>query len=157
MLTHTDNDGNAQMVDISEKVATKRTANAKGFIQMNQKTLFLLNNGEHKKGDVLTVAKIAGIQAAKQTCTLIPLCHQIELTKVDIEFYIDKINSVVECAVSASCLGKTGVEMEVLTATATSLLTIYDMCKAVDKEMRIFDIELHEKHGGKSGSWIKSS
>jgi len=157
MLTHTDNDGKAQMVDISEKVSSKRTAKAKGFIRMNQKTLSLLNKGEHKKGDVLTVAKIAGIQAAKQTSYLIPLCHQIELTKVDIEFHIDKNNSVVECAVSISCIGKTGVEMEALTSAATSLLTIYDMCKAVDKEMCIFDIELHEKHGGKSGSWLKSN
>ena len=157
MLTHTDKDGNAKMVDISDKSITKRVAKAIGFIQMNKKTLSLLNKGQHKKGDVLTVAKIAGIQAAKKTYNLIPLCHQIELTNIDIKFYIDKKNNLVECTVSASCLGKNGVEMEALTATAVSLLTIYDMCKAVDKEMRIFNIELCEKHGGKSGSWVKTN
>ena len=154
MLTHTDKDGNAKMVDISDKSITKRVAKAIGFIQMNKKTLSLLNSGQHKKGDVLTVAKIAGIQAAKKTYDLIPLCHQIELTNIDIKFYIDKKNNLVECAVKAVCMGKTGVEMEALTATTISLLTVYDMCKAVDKEMRIFDIKLSEKHGGKSGSWV---
>ncbi len=91
---------------------------------------------------------------AKQTFNLIPLCHQIELTNVDFEFHIDQKNNIVECAVKAFCMGKTGVEMEALTATTISLLTVYDMCKAVDKEMRIFDIKLSEKHGGKSGSWV---
>ena len=154
MLTHTDKDGNAKMVDISDKAITKRIAKAIGFIQMSPKTLSLLNKGGHEKGDVLTVAKIAGIQAAKQTFNLIPLCHQIELSNIDIAFHIDQKNNIVECAVKAVCIGKTGVEMEALTATTISLLTVYDMCKAVDKEMRIFDIKLSEKHGGKSGSWV---
>ncbi len=149
MLTHTDKDGNAKMVDISDKAITKRIAKAIGFIQMSPKTLLLLNKGEHKKGDVLTVAKIAGIQAAKQEYK--PIINVENHDTIGL-LAIDQKNNISGACMSA--VAKTGVEMEALTATTISLLTVYDMCKAVDKEMRIFDIKLSEKHGGKSGSWV---
>jgi cyclic pyranopterin phosphate synthase len=157
MLSHLDKNGNAKMVDISDKAITKRTAKAVGFIQMREETLNLVRSGHHKKGDVLTVAKIAGIQAAKQTSYLIPMCHPIELTNITIDFITNQKKNIIECHGIAICSGKTGVEMEALIGVSTALLTIYDMCKAVDREMIIFDIQLHEKHGGKTGSWVKSS
>jgi cyclic pyranopterin phosphate synthase len=153
MLSHTDKNGNAKMVDISNKDNTERLAKAVGFIQMKKTTLDLIKSNVHKKGEVLTVAKIAGIQAAKQTSNLIPMCHPINITSIKIDFKIDQKNNVIECLGSVNCNAKTGVEMETLVAISTALLTIYDMCKAVDRGMRIFDIQLLEKEGGKTGLW----
>ena len=142
-LTHIDNNGQASMVDISDKSAQKRTAIASGIIKLAPKTIELIQNNDMKKGDVLSTARIAGIQGAKQTHNLIPLCHQLltEKIKVDFEYIEDgiKVETLVRCT------GKTGVEMEALTAASVALLTIYDMCKAVDKEMIISDITLNNK------------
>jgi cyclic pyranopterin phosphate synthase len=154
MLTHIDNDGNAKMVDVSEKNNTDRVAIASGFIKLNKETMDLVKIGTLKKGDVLTVAKIAAIQAAKNTSSLIPLCHNINLNGIDIEFKIANNEKKIYCQSTVRCSGNTGVEMEALTAVSVALLTIYDMCKATDKNMVISEIRLLEKHGGKSGSWI---
>ena len=154
MLTHIDNDGNAKMVDVSEKNNTDRVAIASGFIKLNKETMDLVKIGTLKKGDVLTVAKIAAIQAAKNTSSLIPLCHNINLNGIDIEFKIANNEKKIYCQSTVRCSGNTGVEMEALTAVSVALLTIYDMCKASDKNMVISEIRLLEKHGGKSGSWI---
>ena len=151
MLTHIDKDGNAKMIDISEKNITDRIAIASGFIVLNTETIHLVKIGNLKKGDVLTVAKIAGIQASKKTSSLIPLCHNLNLNKIDIEFNIDKKENKIYCKSTVNCSGRTGVEMEALTAVSIALLTIYDMCKASDKNMLISEIQLLEKHGGKSG------
>jgi cyclic pyranopterin phosphate synthase len=154
MLTHIDNDGNAKMVDISDKNNTDRIAIASGFIKLNKETIQLVKTGDLKKGDVLTVAKIAAIQASKKTSSLIPLCHNINLNKINIQFNIDIQEGKIYCKSTINCSGKTGVEMEALTAVSVALLTIYDMCKASDKNMSISEIKLLEKRGGKSGLWV---
>jgi len=152
-LTHFDNAGQAHMVDVGGKNETARRARAAGSIVMQPATLALIRQGSAKKGDVLGIARIAAIQAAKRTGELIPLCHPIALTRVAAEFSVDEAKNAVHCAVTAECVGRTGVEMEALTAVSAGLLTIYDMCKAVDRGMRIGDIRLLEKKGGKSGHW----
>lgn len=152
-LTHFDAQGQAHMVDVGDKAHTARVARAAGSITMQPATFALVRDGNAKKGDVLGVARIAGIQASKRTSDLIPLCHPIALTKVSVEFTLDEATSRVLCEVTARTTGQTGVEMEALTATSVALLTIYDMCKAVDRGMHIGDIRLLEKAGGKSGHW----
>jgi len=154
ILTHFDSSGQAHMVDVGEKSETHRIAVATGFIKMLPETLQLILKGDAKKGDVLGIARIAAIQGSKRTSDLIPLCHPISLTKVSVEFNIDELNSTVQCNVTAETVGRTGVEMEALTATSVALLTIYDMCKAVDRGMVIAEIRLLEKQGGKSGHWV---
>lgn len=152
-LTHFDSQGQAHMVDVGNKSDTNRVAIAQGNIRMLPETLALIMQGDAKKGDVLGIARIAAIQASKRTADLIPLCHPISLTKVSVEFEIDTPNNTIYCQVIAQCTGKTGVEMEALTATSVALLTIYDMVKAADKGMVISEIKLLEKQGGKSGHW----
>ena len=145
------------MVDVGDKAQTRRIAVAEGYIAMQPKTLELILAGEHKKGDVLGVARIAGIMAAKRTAELIPLCHPLMLTRVDVEFSPDTSQHQVHCQATVETHGQTGVEMEALTAVQIALLTIYDMCKAVDRGMRMGDIQLREKQGGKSGHWRRES
>lgn len=152
-LTHFNAEGESHMVDIADKDITHRRAVARGQIRMQTHTLQLITEGGHKKGDVLGVARIAGIMAAKKTAELIPLCHPLSLTHISIEFHINQQDSLVECVATAETDGKTGVEMEALTAVQLALLTIYDMCKAVDRGMSLSNIELMEKSGGKSGHW----
>jgi cyclic pyranopterin phosphate synthase len=152
-LTHFDNSGQAHMVDVGDKLQTKRRAVASGIIKMLPATLKLIQQGDAKKGDVLGIARIAAIQASKKTADLIPLCHPIALTKVSVTFDIDEKNTSISCIVTTETTGQTGVEMEALTAVNIGLLTIYDMCKAVDRGMVMSDIKLLEKHGGKSGDW----
>jgi len=142
------------MVDVGSKAETARVARAAGSIFMKPETLALIQSGTAKKGDVLGIARIAAIQGSKRTSDLIPLCHPIALTRVAADFIIDDARSAVHCEVTAECHGKTGVEMEALTAATIGLLTIYDMAKAVDRGMRIENIRLLEKSGGKSGHWI---
>lgn len=141
------------MVDVGEKTETHRIARASGHIVMQAATLKLILSGNSKKGDVLGIARIAAIQSSKRTSDLIPLCHPISLTKVGVEFDIEQDKNTIHCTVTAETVGRTGVEMEALTATSVALLTIYDMCKAVDRGMIIRDIHLLEKQGGKSGHW----
>lgn len=152
-LTHFDAQGQAHMVDVADKAETKRLAIAHGSIRMQAETLAVITAGNVKKGDVLGIARIAAIQGAKRTADLIPLCHPIPLTKVGVEFTIDQALNTVHCQVSAETVGRTGVEMEALTAASVALLTIYDMCKAMDRGMVISEIKLLEKLGGKSGHW----
>lgn len=152
-LTHFDAAGQAHMVDVGEKAETHRVARAVGSIVMQPATLALIQAGNAKKGDVLGIARIAAIQASKRTSDLIPLCHPLALTRVAVEFSIDEQHSAITCAVTAETCGRTGVEMEALTAASVGLLTIYDMCKAADRGMRIENIRLIEKSGGKSGHW----
>ena len=152
-LTHLDAEGNARMVDVSDKQHTVREATAGARVRMEPSTLSLIESGEHKKGDVITVAKIAGIQAAKKCSDLIPLCHPLALTLIDIEFEIDSDNSQVIITSTCRLTGQTGVEMEALTAASIAALTIYDMCKGVDRGMTVTDIQLLTKSGGKSGEW----
>ena len=152
-FTHFDASGQAHMVDVGEKSETHRIAEAAGSIRMQPQTLAMIVAGGAKKGDVLGIARIAAIQGAKRTSELIPLCHPIALTKVGVEFEIDQASATIHCSVTAETVGRTGVEMEALTATSVALLTIYDMCKAVDRGMRICEIKLLEKVGGKSGHW----
>jgi cyclic pyranopterin phosphate synthase len=152
-LTHFDGDGQAHMVDVAAKGETHRIARAGGSIRMLPQTLDLIRSGSAKKGDVLGIARIAAVQASKRTAELIPLCHPIALTRVGVEFVIDNERIAVHCQVTAETVGRTGVEMEALTAASVALLTIYDMCKAVDRGMCIEDIRLLEKAGGKSGHW----
>lgn len=154
-LTHFDRHGQAWMVDVADKAETRRLARAEGVIAMRAATLRHIIAGDSKKGDVLGIARVAGIQAAKQTSSLIPLCHPIPLTKVQVDFVIDRRKNVVRCSATAETVGRTGVEMEALTAASVALLTIYDMCKAVDRGMRIESLGLEEKLGGKSGHWKK--
>ncbi len=142
------------MVDVGAKAETARLARADGSIFMQPETLALIRNGSAKKGDVLGIARVAAIQATKRTGDLIPLCHPIALTRVAAEFIVDETAHAVHCSVTAECFGRTGVEMEALTAVSIGLLTIYDMCKAVDRGMRIDNIRLIEKKGGKSGHWL---
>jgi cyclic pyranopterin phosphate synthase len=153
-LTHFDNAGQAHMVDVGAKAETARVARAAGSIFMQPETLALIRSGSAKKGDVLGIARIAAIQASKRTGDLIPLCHPIALTRVTADFSIDEVHSAVHCEVVAECFGRTGVEMEALTAISVGLLTIYDMTKAVDRGMRIDNVRLIEKTGGKSGHWV---
>ena len=153
-LTHFDERGAARMVDVGDKAETHRTATAAGFIRMQPKTLEIVASGTSKKGDVLGVARIAAIQAAKRTSELIPLCHPVPLDSVQVEFSLDREGSRVECRATVECTARTGVEMEALTAVQVGLLTIYDMCKAVDRGMTMESIRLLEKHGGKSGSYV---
>jgi len=152
-LTHFDAAGQAHMVDVGAKAETARIARAAGSIYMKPETLALIRSGSSKKGDVLGIARIAAIQASKRTGELIPLCHPIALTRVAADFVIDGERHAVHCEVTAECFGRTGVEMEALTAVSVGLLTIYDMCKAVDRGMRIDNLRLLEKSGGKSGHW----
>lgn len=153
-LTHFDNSGQAHMVDVGDKPESKRVAIASGSINMLPTTLKLILEGNAKKGDVLGIARIAAIQASKKTSELIPLCHPISLTKVAISFEVDEKLSTINCIAICETTGQTGVEMEALTAVNVGLLTIYDMCKAVDRGMVMTDIKLLEKHGGKSGDWV---
>ena len=153
-FTHFDQQGRAQMVDVSDKAVSKRIAIARGRIVMQPATLLMIQQGAAKKGDVLGVARIAAIQASKRTADLIPLCHSLALTRVNVDFAINEDLSAVEAEVSVETVGKTGVEMEALTALSVGLLTIYDKCKAVDRGMRMESIHLHEKLGGKSGHWL---
>ena len=152
-LTHFDARGQAHMVDVGGKPETRRIARAAGSIRMQAATLTAITGGSAKKGDVLGVARIAAIQAAKRTSELVPLCHPLPLTHVQVEFVIDAAANAVHCTVQAETLGRTGVEMEALTAVQVALLTIYDMVKAIDRGMVMGDIRVLEKHGGKSGSW----
>lgn len=142
------------MVDVGGKAETARIARAAGSIFMKPETLALIRSGSAKKGDVLGIARIAAIQAAKRTGELIPLCHPVALTRVTADFAIDAERNAVHCEVAAECFGRTGVEMEALTAASVGLLTIYDMCKAVDRGMTVGDIRLLEKEGGKSGRFV---
>ena len=153
-LTHFDAQGQAHMVDVAAKAATHRIAVATGRIEMMPDTLRLIESGTAKKGDVLGIARIAGIQAAKKTSDLIPLCHPLALTRVALGFEVDAAASQVTCQATVETVGPTGVEMEALTAVQVALLTIYDMVKAVDRGMTITDVKLLEKHGGKSGSFV---
>lgn len=153
-LTHFDTHGQAHMVDVSAKPATHRIAIAQGRIVMNPATLAIILAGNAKKGDVLGIARIAGIMAAKKTSELIPLCHPLALTRVAVDFTPDAASSSIHCNATVETIGPTGVEMEALTAVQIALLTIYDMCKAVDRAMVISDVKVLEKHGGKSGSFV---
>ena len=155
-FTHFDDDGKAVMVDITEKNVTERIAVATGEIVMNKETLEAVKRGNIKKGDVLGVARIAAIMAAKQTQSLIPMCHNILLTNAKIEFSFDDEGNKILIKSTVKTTGKTGVEMEALTMVSIAGLTIYDMCKSMDKSMVIGEIRLVEKHGGKSGDWIKN-
>jgi cyclic pyranopterin phosphate synthase len=152
-LTHFDGDGNAVMVDVSGKAVTERVAIARGRVLMQPDTLAMIRKGGHKKGDVLAVARLAGIMAAKRTSDLIPLCHPLALDKVSLELTCVDDENAVEIEATVKVTGRTGVEMEALTAVSVAALTIYDMCKAVDRGMRIGDIRLVRKSGGKSGTY----
>ena len=152
-LTHFDDDGNARMVDVSEKETTERTATASGCVLMRPETAALIAKGGVKKGDVLSVARLAGIMGAKRTPDLIPLCHPLNLTSVNVELSLDEARNAVLITATCKLKGRTGVEMEALTAVAVAALTVYDMCKAVDRGMRIADIRLVHKAGGKSGAY----
>lgn len=152
-LTHFNESGEAHMVDVGEKNITARRAVVKGCISMQAETLDLIKQGRHKKGDVLGIARTAGIMATKRTADLIPLCHPLGLTHVSVDFEIGDASNSIECTVVTETRGQTGVEMEALTGAQIALLTIYDMCKAVDRGMVIGDVRLVEKSGGKSGNW----
>ena len=152
-LTHLDDNGHAAMVDVSAKDTTQRTATAKGSIFMRPETMALIRKGGVEKGDVLSVARLAGIMGAKRTPDLIPLCHPLELDSVKVELTCDADRNAVDIAATCKLRGRTGVEMEALTAVAVAALTVYDMCKAVDRGMRIADIRLVHKAGGKSGTF----
>ena len=154
-LTHFNSAGEAHMVDVGDKSITQRTAVAAGYIEMQASTLQLIQRGDHKKGDVLGIARVAGIMATKRTSDLIPLCHPLSLTHVSVEFELDEKKQRVNCTVTAQTNGQTGVEMEALTGVQIALLTIYDMCKAVDRGMIISDVRLLQKSGGKSGVWVR--
>ena len=152
-FTHFDKEGKARMVDVSDKAETERVATAKGSVIMQPATLALIKQGGVKKGDVLSVARLAGIMAAKRTPDLIPLCHPLALTSVQVDLTLDEARNAVDVTATCKLTGKTGVEMEALTAVSVAALTVYDMCKAVDKAMQIVDIRLTHKSGGKSGAF----
>lgn len=152
-FSHFTKSGDAQMVDIYGKDITERMAVASGKIYMSNASIEMVRDGTHKKGDVLGIARIAGITASKKTPDLIPLCHNIELSSVNIDFEVNTQKKYIECFATVSCCGRTGVEMEALTSVQISLLTIYDMCKSVDRGMIISDIKLELKKGGASGEW----
>ena len=155
-LTHIDTEGKAKMVDVGSKAPTRREAVAAGAVYMKKETLRLITAKKIAKGNVFDTARLAGIMAAKKTCELIPLCHQLNLDNVSVDFDVDKKKNKVMIEVKVKCTGHTGVEMEALTAASVAALTIYDMCKAVDKGMIIGDIMLMEKRGGKSGDWKRT-
>lgn len=152
-LTHFDATGQAHMVDVGSKNETHRIAIASGIIHMKPETLAIIESGTAKKGDVLGIARIAAIMGAKRTSDLIPLCHPLALTRVTVDFTVNSAQSCISCTAQVETFGKTGVEMEALTAVQIGLLTIYDMCKAVDRGMTMMEIKVLEKHGGKSGDW----
>lgn len=152
-LTHLDDKGAARMVDVSEKADSPREAVASGWIYMSEECFTLVKDGAIKKGDVLSVARVAGIMGAKKTAELVPLCHMIGLTGVELEFFMHEEEHAIEARCTAKTVGKTGVEMEALTGVQVALLTIYDMCKAIDRGMVMSDIRLLKKSGGKSGIW----
>lgn len=152
-LTHIGDDGEARMVDVSDKDITDRTATARGTVLMAPETLKLIVDGTVKKGDVISVARLAGIMAAKRTSDLIPLCHPLALNKVDVDLTCDAARNAVDIEATCRVSGRTGVEMEALTAVSTAALTVYDMCKAVDRSMQLTDIRLVHKAGGKSGEF----
>lgn len=152
-LTHFDERGQAHMVDIGEKAETRRVATASGAIYMQPATLDMIATGSHKKGDVLGIARIAGIMASKKAADVIPLCHPLMLTRVTVDFELDQTQHAVHCRARTEVSGKTGVEIEALYTVQTALLTIYDMCKAIDRGMRISDVQLDYKSGGKSGTY----
>ncbi len=154
-FSHFDSEGDARMVDVGNKSVTHRIAIARGRISMLEKTLKLILDKGHKKGDVFGIARVAGIMASKRTSDLVPLCHPIAITKVAIDLTPNSAISAVDCVVTVETHGQTGVEMEALTAVQITLLTIYDMCKAIDRGMVISDIQLVEKAGGKSGHWVR--
>ena len=154
-LTHFDSKGRARMVDVGAKPAAHRVAVARGSIRMQAETLQLIVSGGHRKGDVIGVARLAGIMAAKRTSDLVPLCHPIALTRVEVELWPDEPDACVQCRARVETVGRTGVEMEALTAAQVALLTVYDMCKAVDRAMTIESVRLVEKRGGKSGDWVR--
>jgi cyclic pyranopterin monophosphate synthase len=156
-LTHFDAQGQAHMVDVSAKSETHRIARASGVIRMLPATLALIQVGTAKKGDVIGVARIAAIQAAKRTSELIPLCHPLPITRVAVDFEIEASTNSVRCIAQVETLGRTGVEMEALTAVQIGLLTVYDMCKAADRGMVMGEIRVLEKHGGKSGDWVAAA
>lgn len=153
-LTHFDTQGQAHMVDVAAKDVTHRVARASGTIRMQPQTLALIESGSARKGDVLGIARIAAIQGAKRTADLVPLCHPLPITRVAVDFALDTAASAVHCTAQVETLGRTGVEMEALTAVQVGLLTIYDMCKAADRGMVMGDIRLLRKSGGKSGEWV---
>jgi len=152
-LSHLNQQGEANMVDVTEKAMTSRTATAQGYIKMTKETLALITTGKHKKGDVFAVARIAGIQAAKKCSDLIPLCHPLMLSKVQVDFEVNTVDNQVKVISLCRLTGQTGVEMEALTAVAVACLTLFDMCKAADPAMEIFAIKVLTKSGGKSGHW----
>ena len=156
-LTHFDAEGQAHMVDVAGKAPTHRVARARGTIRMQPATLALIAGGQAKKGDVIGIARVAAIQATKRTAELVPLCHPLPITHVAVDFEIDAASSAVHCTAQVETLGRTGVEMEALTAVQIGLLTVYDMCKAVDRGMVMGDIRLLEKRGGKSGDWVAAT
>jgi len=153
-LTHFDAQGQAHMVDVSGKAETHRVARASGVIRMLPATFALIAEGRAKKGDVIAIARIAAIQGAKRTAELIPLCHPLPITRVAVDFELDAVNSEVRCTAQVETFGRTGVEMEALTAVQVGLLTVYDMCKAADRGMVMGEIRVLEKRGGKSGDWV---
>ena len=153
-LTHFNQQGEAHMVDVGDKPVAHRVAVAEGTVHMRPETLDLILKGKHKKGDVLGIARIAGIMAAKKTAELIPLCHPISITRIEIELEPRQGNNTIYCRATTETRDQTGIEMEALTAVQITLLTIYDMCKAVDRGMTINNVRLLEKSGGKSGHWI---
>ena len=157
-LSHLDARGHARMVDVAEKEITRREATAEAFVLMAKTTFDAIKDGRVPKGDVIATARIAGIMAAKRTPELIPLCHPLALTRVAVDFDVpdasDEVTASVHCTATAETVGPTGVEMEALTAVQVALLTLYDMCKAVDRGMTISDVRVREKHGGKSGSFV---
>jgi len=155
-LTHFDAQGEAHMVDVSAKDVTHRVARAMGTIRMKPETFALIAQGRAKKGDVIGIARIAAIQGAKRTADLVPLCHPLPITRVAVDFRLNEVDSLVQCEAQVETLGRTGVEMEALCAVQVGLLTVYDMCKAVDRGMTISDVRLMEKRGGKSGDWAVS-
>jgi cyclic pyranopterin phosphate synthase len=156
-FNHFNSSGEAHMVDVGDKAETRRSATASGLISMQKDTLQKIISGDAKKGDVLGIARIAAIQATKKTSELIPLCHPLGLTHVSVDFSIEKKTNSISCSATAETTGKTGVEMEALTAVTVALLTIYDMCKAVDRGMEIRNVLLDKKSGGKSGTWDRSN
>lgn len=156
MLTHIDKKGRAKMVDVGEKEDTFRTAIARGEVHVSHDTMEMLREGKLKKGDVLSVAQVAGIMGAKKTSEVIPMCHNIFITGVEMDFALDMENAIINIEVMVKTVGKTGIEMEALHAVSVAALTIYDMCKAVDKEMTIQNIRLVKKTGGKSGDFIRA-
>ncbi len=155
-FTHFNESGAAHMVDVAGKTSTRRLAVAEGFIEMRPETLALIEEGAHKKGDVLGIARIAGIMASKKTADLIPLCHPVPITHIDVVLEAEAARSRLRCKVTVETVGRTGVEMEALTAVQVALLTIYDMCKAIDRGMMIQCVRLLEKAGGRSGHWQRN-